>query len=462
MDYGWVSVLPMGAALILSFAAKDVFIALLAGVISSEMILTYYGGEVFTGLNSIADVFSDGWAVRSILFCLMIGSFVHIIEASGGIRGLLILLAEERKVISSRRGAELLAYIMGLLLFIEGTTSTVISGISAKPFFDRYGVSREKLAYITDSTSSPIAWLFPLNAGGAFLMAMMGTQISAGTIVGDPFTYVLKSVPFQLYSIFAIALVGVTIATGRDLEIMEETSPGDNLKSKEDLEERQEKIRDPRARNMILPTLILVMSIFGILYITGEGRMASGDGATAIFNGLIMTLGVTGIYYRFQGIVGVREYIEWCIEGMSSFLRITMILVLAFALSSLMGELGLGSYIAKLSGDMNPVFLPTVIFLAGSILSFATGTSGGTAAILIPIAIPVAVELGVDIHLTLGAVVSSAVFGDHCSPISDSTILASMISEVNVMDHVRTQLPYSLIAGGFSLMGFLILGILYR
>ena len=232
MDYGWVAVLPMVIALILSFVIKDVFIALLSGVIASEVILSYYGGEVFTGLNSIADVFSNGWAVKSILFCLMIGSFVRIIEVSGGVRGLLIFLSEERKVINSKRGAELLAYIMGLLLFIEGTTSTVISGISAKPFFDKYGVSREKLAYITDSTSSPIAWLFPLNAAGAFLMAMMGAQISAGTIGGDPFSYVLKSVPFQLYSIFAIVLVGVTIATGKDLEIMEGVF-AENLESRE-------------------------------------------------------------------------------------------------------------------------------------------------------------------------------------------------------------------------------------
>lgn len=461
MDYGWVSILPMAVALILSFAIRDVFIALLSGVITSELILSYYGGEIFTGLNSIADVFSHGWAVRSILFCLMIGSFVQIIEASGGVRGLLILLSEERKVINSKRGAELLAYIMGLLLFIEGTTSTVISGVSAKPFFDRYGVSREKLAYITDSTSSPIAWLFPLNAAGALLMAMMGTQISAGTIGGDPFSHVVKSVPFQLYSIFAIILVGVTIVTGKDLEVMK-TYPTDNLRNNETSEDRGKNIKEPKARNMILPTMVLVVSIFRILYITGEGSITSGNGATAIFNGIIITLGVTGIYYMIQGIVGIQEYIEWCVEGMSNFLRITIILVLAFALSSLLGRLGLGSYIAELSRDMNPTLLPMVIFLAGSLLSFATGTSGGTAVVLIPIAIPVAVRLGVDIHLTLGAVVSSAVFGDHCSPVSDSTILSSMISEVSVMDHVRTQLPYSLIAGGFSAVGFLILGILYR
>lgn len=391
----------------------------------------------------------------------MIGSFVHVIEASGGIRGLLILLTERKQVVTSKRRAELLAYLIGLLLFIEGTSSTVISGVSAKPFFDRYGIPREKLAYITDSTSSPVAWLFPLNAAGAFLMAMIGTQISAGTIGGDPLSYVVRSIPFQLYSIFAVTLVGITVVTGRDLKMMEDLS--ESRVESEELSILQEKgFKKPRAMNMILPTMALILSIFGILYITGEGYIGSGNGSVAIFNGMIQTLILTGVYYGIQGVAGPKKYIEWCIEGMSNFLQITIILVLAFALINLLNQLGLGGYMAQVSGEMNPVLLPVTIFLLGSLISVATGTSGGTTAVLMPIAIPMAVNLGVDIHLTIGAVVSSAVFGDHCSPISDSTILASMISEVDVMDHVRTQLPYALISGVVSAAGFLLLGIFYR
>jgi len=459
MDYGWISLLPIIIAITLAFITKDVFSALLSGVISSGLILSYSGESIFIGLNSIADVFLNGWAVRSILFCLMIGSFVHIIEVSGGIKGLLIFLAEEKKIVKSKRGAELIAYIIGLLIFIEATSSTVISGISAKLFFDKYEIPREKLAYITDSTSASVAWLFPINAAGAFLMTMIGSQISAGTITGDPFVYVLKSMPFQLYSIFAIILVGITIITGKDLKVMS-SFIDDDLTTIETPLKKNDHIKNPRARNMILPTIILITSIFEILYITGKGSISSGNGAVAIFNGIIITLILTGIYYVFQGIVKPKTYIEWCIEGMANFLQITIILVLAFTLSNLMEKLSLGSYIAQMSTNMNPMLLPAVIFLMGSIVSFATGTSGGTAAILIPIAIPMAAKLGVDIHLTIGAVVSSAVFGDHCSPISDSTILASMISEVPVMNHVRTQIPYALISGGLSMAGFLIMGVL--
>lgn len=460
MDYGWISLLPIIIAITLAFITKDVFTALLSGVISSGFILSYYGENIFIGLNSIADVFSNGWALRSILFCLLIGSFVHIIEVSGGIKGLLIFLSEEKKVVKSKRGAELIAYIIGLLIFIEATSSTVISGISAKPFFDKYNIPREKLAYITDSTSASVAWLFPLNAAGAFLMTMIGSQISAGTITGDPFVYVLKSIPFQLYSIFAIILVGITIITGKDLKVMN-TFIDDDFTTIEASLKKDEYIKKPRARNMIFPTILLIISIFWILYITGKGRISSGNGSEAIFNGVIITLILTGIYYVFQGIVKPKKYIEWCIEGMANFLQITIILVLALAFSNLMEKLNLGSYIAEMSTDMNPILLPAVIFLMGSIISFATGTSGGTAAILIPIAIPMAVKLGVDIHLIIGAVVSSAVFGDHCSPISDSTILASMISEVPVMNHVKTQFPYALISAGLSVTGFLIMGMAF-
>ncbi len=461
MDYGWVSLLPMVLALLLAVITRDVLISLLSGILLSGLILGCHGGGIFTGTDSIAGVFLDGWAVRSILFCLMIGSFVHVIEVAGGIRGLLILLTERKQVVTSRRRAELLAYLIGLLLFIEATSSTVISGVSAKPFFDRYGIPREKLAYITDSTSSPIAWLFPLNAAGAFLMAMIGTQISAGTIGGDPLTYVVKSIPFQLYSILAVILVGITIVTGRDLNVMEGIS-GEGPQEEVNLKPSEEKAKKPRAMNMILPTISLILSIFVILYITGEGSISSGNGGVAIFNGMIVTLILTGVYYTVQGITDPKGYIEWCLEGMSNFLQITMILVLAFALSNLLNQLGLGVYMARVSGDMNPVLLPVSIFLLGSLISTATGTSGGTTAVLMPIAIPMAVNLGVDIHLTIGAVVSSAVFGDHCSPISDSTILASMISEVDVMDHVKTQLPYALISGGVSAAGFLLLGMFYR
>lgn len=290
-------------------------------------------------------------------------------------------------------------------------------------------------------------------------MTMIGSQISAGTITGDPFVYVLKSMPFQLYSIFAIILVGITIITGKDLKVMS-SFIGDDLTTIETPLKKNDHIKNPRARNMILPTIILISSIFGIFYITGKGSISSGNGAVAIFNGIIITLILTGIYYIFQGIVKPKTYIEWCIEGMANFLQITIVLVLAFTLSNLMEKLSLGSYIAQMSTNMNPMLLPAVIFLMGSIVSFATGTSGGTAAILIPIAIPMAAKLGVDIHLTIGAVVSSAVFGDHCSPISDSTILASMISEVPVMNHVKTQIPYALISGGLSMAGFLIMGVL--
>jgi Na+/H+ antiporter NhaC len=290
-------------------------------------------------------------------------------------------------------------------------------------------------------------------------MTMIGSQISTGTITGDPFVYVLKSLPFQLYSIFAIILVGITIITGKDLKIMSSFIADDLTTIKTSLK-KDDHTKKPRARNMICPTILLIISIFGILYITGKGNMSSGNGADAIFNGIIITLILTGIYYVFQGIVKPKVYIEWCIEGMAKFLQITIILVLAFALSNLMEKLNLGSYIAEMSTDMNPILLPAVIFLMGSIISFATGTSGGTTAILIPIAIPMAAKLGVDIHLIIGAVVSSAVFGDHCSPISDSTILASMISEVPVMNHVKTQIPYALISGGLSMAGFLIMGVL--
>nr|WP_276575912.1 Na+/H+ antiporter NhaC family protein [Oceanirhabdus seepicola] len=445
----------------MAFAAKNVFIALLSGIIAAGIILDVNTGIVFTGLNSIYQVFQDDWAAKSILFCLMIGAFVYVIEASGGVHGMVEYLTEKRKVVKSKIGAQLLAYLLGIFLFIDATSSIVISGVASRPLFDRFDVSREKLAYITDSTSSPIAWLIPFNAAGAFLIAMIGGQVSAGIIDVDPMSVVISAIPFQLYGILSILLVGVVIFT--DKHRKKETqwvklNTGEREVEDYSSEEIFEGDITPNAKNMLIPLALLVGSIFVIMIITGDGNILKGDGSAGIYIGAIITLIVTGIYYIAQGITKTETYMKWVMKGMGNYLGVTMILVLAFAFSDLVSQLGTGEFIASISSNVNPAFVPVMIFIVGAMMSFATGTSAGTVAVLIPIAIPMAAALGVSIPLTLGAIISGSVFGDHCSPISDSTILSSMIAEVHVIDHVKTQMPYALTSAVLASLGFLVFG----
>lgn len=209
---------------------------------------------------------------------------------------------------------------------------------------------------------------------------------------------------------------------------------------------------------MLIPLIVFVGSIFSILMITGNGNLLKGDGSASIYTGAFITLIMTGIYYSIKGVTSFDSYIKWVMKGMAGYLEITVILTLAFALSSLVGQLGTGAYIASMSGSVSKALIPFIIFIVGMLMSFATGTSGGTVAVLIPIVVPLAAALGVNMPLVLGAIISGAVFGDHCSPISDSTILASMIAEIDVMDHVKTQMPYALTSAFIASIGFLAIG----
>lgn len=470
MGYGLLSLLVPLVAIILAFVTRQVLISMFFAIIVGGIVLqgNFLVG-IEEGFNSIIYILKEDGASKSILFCLLTGSMIYVIEASGGIKGFVILLTDKTKLVKSKIGSQLIAYFSGFLLFIEATSSIVISGVVARPFFDKYKVSREKLAYICDSTAAPIAWLFPVNAAGAFVMAQVDAQISSGVISGEPFMYVLRAIPFQFYSIVSVFLVAVVIFTGKDFSIMKKAEEGTQNSSDsvvkvatESLHYEIPKGKTPRAINMILPIGILVGSIFLFLYSTGGGDFTKGDGSSSIYQGVIITLLITGIFYWIQGCVKPAEYIKWCIKGMNKFLEITIILTLAFTLGSIMNKLGTGTYLAQVMSDNVPYYLvPALTFIIGSIISFSTGTSVGTVSILLPISVTVAASLGINISLIIGAVVSSAIFGDHCSPISDSTILSSMIAEIPVMEHFKTQMPYALVAGGISLSMFILAGFIF-
>ncbi|MCY6483034.1 sodium:proton antiporter [Clostridium aestuarii] len=470
MECGVLSLLVPLVAIILAFVTRQILISMFFGIIVGGIILkgNFLAG-ISEGVNSIVYILKEEWASKSILFCLLIGSMVYVLEVSGGIQGLVILLTEKTKVVKSKIGSQLIAYLIGFLLFVEATSSVVISGTVARPFFDKYKVSREKLAYICDSTASPIAWLFPINAAGTFIMAQVAAQNSKGIISGEPFMYVLSAIPFQFYSIVAVVVVGIVIFTGRDFSLMKKAEERTQNSSDVIAEAAAEMLhyeilqgKKPRAVNMILPIAILVGNIIFFLYSTGGGNITKGDGPSAIYQGIIITLFITGIFYWIQGYVKPAEYIKWCIKGMNKFLEITIILILAFTLGSVMNKLGTGLYLAQvMNGNVAYYLVPALMFIIGSIISFSTGTSVGTVSIIFPIAVPVAASLGTNIPLTIGAVVSSAIFGDHCSPISDSTILSSMIAEIPVMEHFKTQIPYALVSGGISLIMFLVAGFIF-
>lgn len=304
-------------------------------------------------------------------------------------------------------------------------------------------------------------------------MGLLGSQVEAGVIDGEPLHLLISALPFQFYSILAIIYVGFTIFSGKEWGPMkkaearaaERAKNGDaavDLKKLKEMDESYIPTKEgitPKALNMIVPILLLVGSIFLFFLITGNGHIRNGDGTSSVYWGVFTTILLTGVLYLAQKLCSVKEYITWCINGMKNVLYVVIILTCAFAIGNILWELGTGSFLAGLvGGKLNPGFVPVVAFILTCFMSFATGSSGGATSVFIPVALPFAVALGAPVVPTIGAVVSGAVFGDHCSPISDTTILSSMIAGCEHMDHYKTQIFYAMSVGIVSLVFYIAFG----
>lgn len=449
MNPGIVSLAPVTLTLLLTFYSRNIILALFAGVFAGGLLLDVAQGTLFTGINGIAAVFESSWSAKAILFVLMTGSLVHVIEQSGGVKGFVRLLTLKKRAVKSALGAEVLAYLLGLVLFVDTTVSIVVRGVAMGPLFDAHHGNREKLSYLIDSTSASVAFLSPATAAGAFLAALIGAQVSSGVIAGDPFRLVLQAIPFQVYSMVSIAIAGGAIIGGKKVASAgrkgRDTDTGDRS-------EMIQGVPESGAVNMLLPLGLFIGGVFGLMVLTG-------DGSTSIFTGILLTLVVTGTFYKARGVVDTQGYIAWCVQGMASYLEIALVLTLSFALSDLLNQLGTGAYLAGFGHHVPAALVPAMVFVGGALISFMSGTGGGTLSILVPISIPLAAAMDVSVPLILGACGSGAVFGDHCSPISDTTILAAKVAGVDGMAHVRAQMPFALTGGVISFLVFLALGV---
>ena len=291
--------------------------------------------------------------------------------------------------------------------------------------------------------------------------------------VENPLSALAGSVPFDFYPILTVLLTLATVVTGRDFAAMR--------KAEHRVREGGKLLRDgaeplvatevlmleakdgvfPRARNMVIPVLTMLMTVFAGLYVTGSGNLIAGDGTTAVFWALVVTLLGASVFYRAQGLLTIGELTDLFMPGVGGLFPIVLLLMLAFVIGDTCQTLGTGIYIDQIADSGLPAFvLPAMLFLVSAIMSFSTGTSWGTWAIMFPIAIPMIAVSGLHPGLTIGAVLGGAIFGDHCSPISDSTIISSMAAATDHIDHVRTQLPYALSVAAVCLVLYTILGLM--
>jgi len=488
--FGILSLLPPLLAILLAIRTKQVFIALIFGIWLGWVILSE--GNVLLGttatIQALVDVFKNESNTRTIMFSALVGALIAFIQRSGGVKGFVILVEqwlvklEQKNRSDNRKTIQWLAALTGMAIFVESNISALTVGSLYRPVFDRLGISREKLAYIADSSSAPTCILIPFNAWGAYIMGLLILQG-----LENPIKILAYSFPYNFYPLLAIAMVAYIIASGKDFGPMKRAEirareegklMDDNaqpvVSSEITMMEPKEGVV-PKAIHMLFPIAIMVCMMPLMLIVTGWGStdtqlsivarliqaIGSGSGSTSVLYSVITTLVASSALYRIKGIMKSGELVEVAFKGIGGLMPLALLMVFAFAIGNVCQELGTGAFIAEATQNwLSPVLIPMLIFIVSAFMAFATGTSWGTFAIMMAIAVPMSQALGTNMYMAVAAVMSGGIFGDHCSPISDTTIISSMAAASDHIDHVKTQLPYALAMGALSAIFFLVAGFL--
>lgn len=492
-------ILPPIVAIVFALVFKQVVPALLTGV--------WLGSFFISGFRPVASLLRivDHYVIETlagkeegidhisiIIFTLLLGGMVGITSRMGGMQGIVDRVS---KIATNARRGQLAVWVMGIIIFFDDYTNTLIVGNSLRPLTDRLRISREKLSYIVDSTAAPITALAVITSWIGFEISLIDQSFGSLGIDRNPLATFVASIPFSFYPILAILFVLLIVLTGRDYSMMltAERRARESGKVSSDSAMPLSSIDSnaiasaggatPRWFNGVIPIAVVVgVTFYGLVY-TGRGALGgAGSTVPGLFEAIKESNSFTALLWAsFAGCIAaailalgqrlltLTETITAWTNGIRSMLNAIIILVLAWCIGSVCMELHTADYLVhKLSGVLTPAMLPAIVFLLAMGISFSTGTSWGTMSILTPIVIPLCYGIGGAAGLTgdafetvllasIAAILSGAVFGDHCSPISDTTIMSSMASAADHIDHVRTQLPYAITVGAVSLVaGYLL------
>ena len=466
-DPVWTSVIPPLLAIGLAIVTRQVILSLSIGLWMGAWLLGSGNplAAIPQAIDAVINVFTDPGDTRVLVFTLVIGGLIATIEKLGGVRGFIHLLQEKKWVTGPGR-AQWLAFGTGVVVFIESNITLLIAGAISRPLFDRYRVSREKLAYIIDATSAPICVLIPLNAWGAVIVSLL-----ASSGIANPIDVFIGAILFNFYAIFAVLVCALVIWSDFDFGPMraaqKRTAEGrflwPNATPMIDpsiIEAEQSRQPQDSAKLMLLPVLALVLSMPLGLYVTGEGDLTAGSGSTSVLWAVLIALGVAWAIVLGSRRATLESLMQLFLKGAGGLLPVAMILLFSLALGNVANALGTGVFVAQLAQETIPsALLLPLLFLLSAFIAFSIGSSWGTFAIMIPLAMQIVAALDMNASVFLAAVLSGAVFGDHASPISDTTVVASMAAATDHIDHVRTQLPYALISAGLATVAFFVSGL---
>ena len=479
--YGLLALVPPIVAISLCFATKQVLISMFAGLFSGALIISHWNPFAASAyaLEQIAVNMADN--IVLLLFTMFMGVGISFIWRLGGSYA---LAAAAKKRFKKRRSVCLGTWGLGICCSVNDCLAAAIDGNVFRDICKDYRISSEKFSYVLDSTAAPAAAFF-ISDWIAYQIGMIGQGLDAAGIEGiTPVAAYLKTLPYNMYSIFTLIFVGILMYTGRDYGPMLKaelrclkTGAFNRSGAKPMLDVGSElgeaKKTRPMIRSFVLPIVITFGTIvFGIFYTGWVNPERAGAGLMDIFNYADVQLAlywgsfamaVTGILLALGSkIMSFNETMATVVDGFKLMAMTGAILVMAWSLAAVTKQMGLGAFVAQYVGDNIPIgFLPVLVLLCSMLIAFATGTSWGTMAIMTPLSIQIGYTLTGDAHFAIGicgAVLSGAIFGDHCSPVSDTTVMSSLFSGADHIDHVATQVPYTCTVGGVIAVLYLIYG----
>ena len=472
------SVVPALIALLLAIVTRRVLISLSLGIIIGTLMLA--GGNVLDAVlylkNSVVSLLYKGSEegfnsnnINIILFLVLLGILTSLLSVSGANQAFENWAQEKVK---GRRGAKLMAACLVFVTFIDDYFHSLAVGAIARPVTDKFKVSRAKLAYILDSTAAPMCVLMPISSWGAYIITLIAGLLATHSIVGyTPLGAFVTMSAMNFYAIFSILMVFFVAYFSFDIGSMARFER--NAMSQEEKSSEQQGSLEAGVRDLVLPILALIIGTVTMMIKTGGDALAEAGNPFTLLGAFenttvgisLVTGGVASIIVLTLCLlvrrhISVGDYIKAYSAGIKIMSGAILILFFAWTINGVVSDMQTGKYLSSLvAGNISPALLPTILFVLAAAMAFSTGASWGTFGIMLPIGASMAVHSDpTSIIPCLSAVMAGAVCGDHCSPVSDTTILSSTGAQCNHMDHVLSQLPYALLVAVASVVGYLVVG----
>ena len=481
----WTSVIPPLLAIAAAFITRQVLFSLFLSIWAGAFLIAgpSFGSVFTTFFTSISDymvpALADSSHASILLFTLMIGGMVGIITENGGTRGVIRAMTN---FVKTREHTQLATSLLGFVVFFDDYANTMVVGNTMRPLTDRFKITRAKLAYLVDSTAAPIATVALVSTWIGAMVGFIGEALKnmPDYSGGTDYSIFLSALPYNFYAFFTIFFVLVIAITGKDFGPMlamrrkfQDTGVDESRPKGESDVETEEEGRVSSMWNAVIPVLLLVFGTILGLFVSGEGDsvgeiIGSADSYAALIWGASAGLIGALVMTLIQKLSDVEESMKAMLGGMHVMFDGLSVLVFAWSLTAVINELNTAQFLTSVFSDsLSPGVLPVLVFVLAGITAFATGSSWGTMGILMPLVIPLmwavgqssglpVVEINVFIYACVSSVLAGSVWGDHCSPISDTTILSSIASQCDHMDHVRTQMPYALVVGVTSVIALVL------